>query len=64
MSNNLHRLPQVLQITGLSRSTLYRQVKLGQFPQPVKIGPRAIAWRETDLEKWLKSRQTVAHFSS
>lgn len=44
--------------TGLSRSTLYDWMKRGEFPKPVKLGTRIVAWRETDIVAWLESRKT------
>lgn len=47
------RMPAVQErVGGVSRTTIYEWVKKGQFPKPVKIGARAIAWRVSDLEKW------------
>lgn len=51
------RRPAVEQITGLSRSTIYDWMKRGTFPQPVKLGARAVAWRESDIVAWLESRE-------
>ena len=51
----LYRKPFVLQITGLSHSTLYYLMKEGKFPSQVKIGHRAVAWRKTDIEDWLRN---------
>jgi prophage regulatory protein len=50
------RLPAVLATTGLGRSTIYRLVADGSFPSPVKLGPRAIAWRWADIERWGRLR--------
>ena len=55
------RLPTVMQATGLGRSTIYRLVASGAFPQPVHLGPRAIAWRWSDLERWSATRATIHH---
>ena len=52
----LLRLPEVEAITGLSRNTIFRLVKANLFPPPIRIGPRAIAWRWLDLKQWLDSR--------
>jgi prophage regulatory protein len=52
------RLPTVLQATGLGRSTIYRLMADGAFPQPVHLGPRAVAWRWSDLDQWSASRQS------
>ena len=55
------RLPTVIQATGLGRSTIYRLVASGAFPRPVHLGPRAIAWRWSDLEQWSATRATDRH---
>jgi prophage regulatory protein len=55
------RLPTVMQATGLGRSTIYRLVASGAFPQPVHLGPRAIAWRRSDLERWSATGATNHH---
>jgi len=47
------RLPQVRDITGLSRSSLY---ETADFPKPVKIGPRAVAWIESEVSAWVEQR--------
>ena len=52
----LARLPAVLNATGLSRSTLYARVKIGEFPAPVKLGERAIAWRVESVRAWIAQR--------
>ena len=51
------RLPTVIQATGLGRLTIYRLVADGSFPRPVHLGPRAVAWRWSDLDQWSESRQ-------
>jgi prophage regulatory protein len=55
------RLPTVIQATGLGRSTIYRLVATGAFPAPVHLGPRAVAWRWSDLDQWSQSRRTGPH---
>ncbi|PWJ13804.1 helix-turn-helix transcriptional regulator [Jannaschia seohaensis] len=60
MSNRLIRRSEVEARTGLSRSTLYDWMKRGEFPQPVKLGARMVAWRENDINEWLESRETRA----
>jgi hypothetical protein len=41
-----------MRITGLGRSTIYRLIADQKFPSPVRLGPRAVAWRRTDLDQW------------
>jgi prophage regulatory protein len=55
------RLPTVIQATGLGRSTIYRLVANGTFPAPVHLGPRAVAWRWSDLDRWSQTRQADRH---
>jgi prophage regulatory protein len=43
-------------MTGLPRTTLYAAIAEGNFPAPVRIGRRAVAWREADVLQWLASR--------
>jgi len=48
---NKHNKP----IIPLSRSEIYRRVKLGTFPKPVKLSANVTAWRSTDIEAWIKN---------
>jgi prophage regulatory protein len=57
----LLRIAMVVRMTGLGRSTIYRMVANADFPSPVRLTNRAVAWRRTDLEKWSESRPQVAH---
>jgi len=50
----------VEEITGLSRSTIYDLMGKGQFPRPVKLTGKAVAWPESAVSAWLKSRSTTA----
>lgn len=50
------RLPQVIELTGLGRDSIYRLGNAGQFPRPRKISERASAWREDEIQKWIESR--------
>ena len=54
--DRLLSLPEVVRLTGLSRSTLYRKVKEGDFPLPVKLGKRAVGWRESEVIAWINGR--------
>ena len=44
------KLPEVRIRTGKSRSSIYQGIKDGTFPKPIKLGPRAVAWIETEIE--------------
>ncbi|MEP1200751.1 helix-turn-helix transcriptional regulator [Tateyamaria sp.] len=51
------RRDQVLEITGLAKSTLYRMVQEGRFPAPVKMGPRISGWRMSAIQQWIDDLQ-------
>ncbi len=59
MQPTLIRRPEVERITLLSRSAIYAAMDAGEFPRPVRIGRRAVAWRLADIEAWLASRPTA-----
>ena len=42
----------VLDATSLSRTTLWRVMKNGQFPRPVRISPGRVGWRESAIIAW------------
>ena len=55
-ADRLLRLNEVITRTGLSRSSIYRMMRDGSFPEPLKIGARAVRWPESEIEAWLASR--------
>ena len=59
MPDLIYRLPAVLARTGLSRSGLYEAMSRGEFPKPVKLGPRAVGWAESEITAWLESRKAM-----
>ena len=50
----------VEEITGLSRSTIYSMMDRGEFPRPIKITGKAVAWPESAITEWLASRPIAA----
>jgi prophage regulatory protein len=50
------RLPTVIERVGVSRSTLWSWVRAGRFPSPVKLGPRAVAWKSSEVDRWIEGR--------
>lgn len=43
------RLPLVLKVIPVSKSTWWAGIKTGRFPKPVKLGERVTAWRVEDI---------------
>ena len=56
----LLRLPDVLRIAGISKTTLYGLIKAGEFPAPVSLGGRAVAWASTEVEAWVANKLKAA----
>jgi prophage regulatory protein len=50
------RLKQVKAAIGLSRSWIYEAIKRGDFPAPVSLGARAVAWDAEAIANWQASR--------
>ncbi len=55
----LYRLPRVMDMTGLGKSSIYAGVKSGSFCAPVRLSARAVGWREEDIYKWISERVKV-----
>ena len=47
------RIGDVMRITALSRTTLYRRIAEGMFPPPVHLGGRACGWTPAALQVWI-----------
>lgn len=54
--DSLIRLDVVRARTGLSRSGVYQKIADGNFPKPVAIGSRAVAWVESEVTAWVEAR--------
>lgn len=54
-----YRRRDVEALTGLARSTIYDMMSRGEFPRPVKITGKAVAWPESAVAAWLADRQTA-----
>lgn len=50
------RLPTVVERGGTAKSTLYREIKNGLFPPPVRIGERASGWPASEVDAILSAR--------
>ena len=50
------RAANVIHMTGLSRSTIWRLEQDDQFPKRVSIGPRAVAWRKSEILRWMEAK--------
>ena len=56
MTDRLMRSEEVETRCGIARTTIYRLMRCGQFPEPLKVGPRAVRWPASEIEEWLAGR--------
>jgi len=56
MSSQILRRPEVSRRTGFGRSAIYAAIQAGRFPRPVKLGPRAVGWIESEVSEWIAAR--------
>ena len=52
----LIKLKEVMNCTGLARSTIYKYISESAFPKPVPLGERAVAWVEDEIHEWILER--------
>ena len=52
----LLRRPEVEAKVALARSSIYRLMRSGAFPEPLRVGPRAVRWPESEIDAWLAER--------
>jgi len=58
----LLRKPEVQKrVANMSNSTLYYLMNKGDFPKPVKLGARSVAWKLSEINAWINSREHVLH---
>ncbi|WP_165310507.1 AlpA family phage regulatory protein [Vibrio ziniensis] len=50
------RLKEVMAITALSRSSIYKFMSEERFPQTISLGDRAVAWLESEVEEWMEEK--------
>ncbi|MFG6549448.1 helix-turn-helix transcriptional regulator [Sulfitobacter sp. M21595] len=55
MTYRIHRVRKVLDISGISSTTIYRMVDRHDFQPPIRLGIRVVSWRENAILKWIES---------
>lgn len=56
VTNRLIRLSEVIATTGLPRSSLYLLIAENEFPKPVKLSKRTVAWPQDEVQNWIMER--------
>lgn len=63
MGDRVVRITEVCELTGLSRTTIWRRINDGSFPPSMPLGPegtRAKGWRYSDIQAWIEALPTAA----
>ncbi|MFJ3684146.1 helix-turn-helix transcriptional regulator [Pseudomonas sp. NPDC090208] len=50
------RLKEVIDSTGLARSTIYKYIAENTFPKPVSLGDRCVGWVDSEVHDWILAR--------
>jgi len=56
METRLLRMPEVVRITGLRPSTIYKLIRLAEFPRSIKLTKKTTAWDSRLVESWVKEK--------
>ena len=52
----LIKLQEVIEQTGLGRSTIYKYMSEGRFPASVSVGVGAVRWADSEVQEWILAR--------
>ncbi|SET71059.1 helix-turn-helix transcriptional regulator [Thalassotalea agarivorans] len=55
--DRIMRIQEIIEITGVSRSTIWRMERRGEFPSRVPLGASSIGWLKSDIDTWLKTKK-------
>lgn len=51
------RLADVIEKTGLAKSTIYKYADAGRFPRPISLGGKSVGWIDSEIHEWLLEKQ-------
>jgi predicted DNA-binding transcriptional regulator AlpA len=49
------RMKDLIMYLTLSQSTIWRKVRAGEFPQPIKLSEAVTAWKTSDVRAWIQN---------
>ena len=55
LSQQLLKLPELIQMVRKSRASIYADISAGLFPAPIRTGKRSVAWQHKDISRWIQS---------
>ena len=54
------RVPQFVEMKGLAKSTIYKWIRLGEFPKQIQLGWKSVVWNERDVIDWMNQQIATA----
>jgi len=63
MAQQILKLPEVINTTKQSSSSIYRGAANGTFPKPIKLSERSSGWIASEVEQWLDDRIAASRTS-
>lgn len=54
------RFPKVMEMTGASRSSIFRWERSGCFPKRRQLGSHSVGWLSSEVEQWITSREIIS----
>lgn len=57
MTDRLLKIREVVTVTSLSRATIYRTIRRGEFPDRIKLSPRRVGWPEAEIAAWIQAQR-------
>ncbi len=56
MSEQILKMPEVIRLTGLARSTIYKLISENRFPKQIKLTSFSSGWLQSEVEAWITDR--------
>ena len=57
------RLRDVMNMTGLSKASIYRAMNKDEFPHQYQLTEKAVGWKDCDVMKWMNTRKQRGAFN-
>jgi prophage regulatory protein len=57
MHDTVIKIAEVSYQTGLSRATIYREIKAGNFPKQLQLSPQRVGWLQWEIDAWKSARR-------
>ena len=55
------KLAQVKELTTFSSATIYRLIKIGEFPKQIKLAKRSSGWLQEEIYNWLDEKKNARY---